>query len=233
MFHYDNIQRAKKQAESVCELGKIIYFVTMNAYYTLVESVENEYKVKDSTFIAWLSPIASRQDAETCIADRSRRFHDATHNCYAFRVGFDDRLIAKSSDAGEPAGTAGRPILQMLEHRHLTNVVAVVTRYFGGTKLGTGGLVRAYGSAAAAAIALAVMTAVFPQQRLRLQYSYAQTAAVQKILRLMAAETLEETFAAEVSQIIVIRLPQVEETKRLLNDACAGKIAIETLATVS
>ena len=222
-------QRSKRKV--FAELGKIIYFVTMNEYYTLLGAVENEYKVKDSIFITWLSPIASREEAETCIVERSRRFPDATHNCYAFRVGFDDRLVAKSSDAGEPAGTAGRPILQMLERRHLTNVVAVVTRYFGGTKLGTGGLVRAYGGTVAAAIALAAMTVIFPQQRLRLQYSYAQTAAVQKILRLLAAETLQEIFAAEVSQIIAIRLSEAEEVQRLLRDACAGKIVIETLAT--
>lgn len=232
MFHNDNIWHAKKQAESVCRIGQNNLFCKMNEYYTLVGSVENEYKVKDSIFITWLRPVASRQEAETCIVERSRKFHDATHNCYAFRVGFDDRLVAKSSDAGEPAGTAGRPILQMLERRNLTNVVAVVTRYFGGTKLGTGGLVRAYGGAAAAAIELAAMTPIFPQQRLRLQYSYTQTAAVQKILRLMAAETLQETFAAEISQIIAVRLSHAEETQRLLRDACAGKILIDALESM-
>jgi len=204
----------------------------MTEYYSVVASVESEYKVKDSTFITWLHPVASRQEAETCIAERRRKFHDATHHCYAFRVGFDDRLVAKSSDAGEPVGTAGRPILQMLERRHLTNVAAVVTRYFGGTKLGTGGLGRAYGGAAAAAIALAALTPIFPKQKSRLQYSYARTAAVQKVLRLMAAETLQETFAAEVSQVIAVRLPHGEETQRLLLEAGAGKIAIVALEAV-
>lgn len=205
----------------------------MNEYYTLVASVESEYKVKDSTFITWLRPVASRQEAETCIAERSRQFHEATHNCYAFRVGFDDRLVAKSSDAGEPAGTAGRPILQALERRHLTNVVAVVTRYFGGTKLGTGGLVRAYGGAMAAAIAATALSPIFPKQKLRLQYSYAQTAAVQKILRLVAAETLQEKFGSDISLVITVRLLHAAETQRLLRDACAGKIVIEALEPMS
>jgi len=201
----------------------------MNEYYSVVAPVESEYKVKDSTFITLLRPVALRQEAETCIAERSRKFHDATHNCYAFRVGFDDRLVAKSSDAGEPAGTAGRPILQMLERRNLTNIVAVVTRYFGGTKLGTGGLVRAYGGAAAAAIDSAALVEIFSKQILRLQYSYAQTAAVQKVLGLMAAEIKEGNFGGNVAQVIEVRAPRAEETLRLLRDACAGKIVIEVV----
>jgi len=128
-----------------------------------------------------------------------------------------------------PATPASRPILQALERRHLTNVVAVVTRYFGGTKLGTGGLVRAYGSAVAAAIAASMLSPIFPKQKLRLQYSYALTTAVQKILRLVAAETQEEKFGSDISQVITVRLLQAEETQRLLRDACAGKIVIETL----
>lgn len=204
----------------------------MNEYFTIAAPIAAEFKAKDSTFIAFLQPVASRQDAETCIAERSREFRDATHNCYAFRVGFDERLIAKSSDAGEPAGTAGRPILQMLERRHLTNVAAVVTRYFGGTKLGTGGLVRAYSAATAAAIDSAVLAPIFSKQKFRLQYSYAQTAAVQKVLRSMAAETLQESFAAEVSQIIAVRMPHGEETQHRLREACAGKIVIDMLDAV-
>lgn len=200
-----------------------------NEYYSIVAPVETELKVKDSRFIAFLSAAESRQEAETQIAARLRRYPDATHHCYAFRVGFDDQLVAKSSDAGEPAGTAGRPILQALERRHLTNIVTVVTRYFGGTKLGTGGLVRAYGSATVAAIALADLTAVFPKQTLRLRYAYAQTAAVQKVLRLAQAESLHEDFGAEVVQVVAIRAARSEETQRLLRDACAGKVVIEVI----
>jgi uncharacterized YigZ family protein len=201
----------------------------MNEYYSIVAPVDTELRVKDSRFIAFLCAAESRQDAETHIAERLRLYPDATHHCYAFRIGFDNQLIAKSSDAGEPAGTAGRPILQALERRHLTNLVAVVTRYFGGTKLGTGGLVRAYNSAIVAVIALADLTEIFPKQTLRLQYAYTQTAAVRKILRLVQAEALHENFGAEVVQVIAIRAARSDETQRLLRDACAGKIAIENM----
>lgn len=199
----------------------------MSEYYTISAPVETAMKAKDSTFIAFLQPVASRQEAEAFIAAHCQKYHEATHNCYALRVGFADRLIAKSSDAGEPAGTAGRPILQALERRNLTNVVAVVTRYFGGTKLGTGGLVRAYGGVTAAAVAQAALTPIFPKQKIRLRYSYAQTAAVQKVLRMVAAETVEENFGSEVMQVVEVRLQRREEAQRLLRDACAGKILIE------
>jgi uncharacterized YigZ family protein len=196
----------------------------MSNYFSIAAPVANELKVKDSRFIAWLCPVETRERAETALSDRARQFHDATHNCYAFRVGFDDRLIAKSSDAGEPAGTAGRPILQALENRHLTNVLAVVTRYFGGTKLGTGGLVRAYSAATFAAIDLATLLPVFLQQSLRLRYAYSQSAVVQNILRRMEAKIIHSDFGVEIEQVIELRAPRLEEAKRLLRDACAGKI---------
>jgi len=203
----------------------------MNEYYSLSSAVEAELKVKNSAFIAFLRSVDSRLQAEACITERSRKFHDATHNCYAFRVGFDDRLAAKSSDAGEPAGTGGRPILQALERRHLTNIVAVVTRYFGGVKLGTGGLVRAYSAATLAAIDLAALSPIFPKQRMRLRYSYAQTSAVQKILGLIAAEAIQENFGSEVSQVIEVRLQRAAEAQQLLRNACAGKIMIDLFET--
>ncbi len=202
----------------------------MTEYHSIVAPVETELKVKDSRFISFLFAAESRQQAEARIAERSRQFYDATHNCYAYRIGFDDQLIAKSSDGGEPAGTAGRPIMQALERRHLTNVVAVVTRYFGGTKLGTGGLIRAYGSAAAAAITLATLAPIFPKHTLRLRYSYPQRPAVQKILHLLAAAPIREDFGAVIEQIVEVRAERSDEAQRLLRDACAGRIDIASIA---
>jgi uncharacterized YigZ family protein len=202
----------------------------MNEYYSIAAAVETEIKVKDSRFIAFLCAVETREQAEACLAERIQQYRDATHHGYAFRVGFDDRLLAKASDAGEPAGTAGRPILQALERRHLTNVLAVVTRYFGGTKLGTGGLIRAYGGAALAAIDQATLVPVFPKQALRLRYAYPQVSAVQKILRQLEAKSVWNDFGAEIEQVIEIRAQQVEEAQRLLREVCAGKIFIAAVA---
>ena len=116
--------------------------------FTPIQPVEAQLVIKHSRFIAWLISIANRAAAEESLEARYKKFPDATHHCFAWRIGFDNELQAFSSDAGEPSGTAGKPILQALESRRLTNVVCVVTRYFGGTKLGTGGLMRAYSAAA-------------------------------------------------------------------------------------
>lgn len=113
---------------------------------TIAGAVEHELVIKKSRFIAQLSPVSSAAEADEVIAAAKRRFWDARHNCSAQVTGLHgDR--ARSSDDGEPSGTAGMPMLEVLRRRGLTDLVAVVTRYFGGVKLGAGGLVRAYSSA--------------------------------------------------------------------------------------
>ncbi len=105
-----------------------------------------------SKFHTALAPAENETEAETLLHLRERRYPDASHHCWAMRVGRPDTLLERSADAGEPSGTAGRPILDALRGAQLENIVCVVSRYFGGTKLGTGGLVRAYADAANAAI---------------------------------------------------------------------------------
>lgn len=118
--------------------------------------MEHELAIRKSRFIAHIAPVSSPEDADTVIAAVRKRYWDARHNCSAQVTGLDgDR--ARSSDDGEPSGTAGVPMLEVLRRRELTDVVAVVTRYFGGIKLGAGGLVRAYSSAVSEALDLAAL----------------------------------------------------------------------------
>jgi uncharacterized YigZ family protein len=121
----------------------------MNSEKRLIplEEVENEILVVNSRFIASLAPAKSVEEAREYIAEIKRRYPDATHNVPAFVIGHGKSLITHCSDDGEPSGTSGRPALAVLQGSGLGNVVVVVTRYFGGTKLGTGGLVKAYGDA--------------------------------------------------------------------------------------
>ena len=119
---------------------------------TVVDTVTTSILVLGSKFLVCLAPAASEDEADDILHQRSRRYPDASHQCWGFRVGRPFTLIERSSDAGEPSGTAGRPILDALKGAHLENVSCVVSRYFGGTKLGTGGLVRAYADAANTAI---------------------------------------------------------------------------------
>ena len=113
-------------------------------YKTIKENVSAELVEKKSKFIANLFYIESREEAEDIIKMQKKKYYDARHNCYAFRVLGEDGIIEKSSDDGEPSGTAGAPMLNILSKMEITNVLVIVTRYFGGILLGTGGLVKAY-----------------------------------------------------------------------------------------
>ena len=109
------------------------------------QPVSSEVKVNDSKFIAHVFHVLTKHQAESVYSNIKRKYHDATHNCFAYRISKDE---FRYSDDGEPSGTAGLPLYKVLENKNLTQTIIIVTRYFGGTKLGTGGLIRAYSDAA-------------------------------------------------------------------------------------
>ena len=119
----------------------------MDEFYTIKEKNTAEITEKKSKFIANLFYIESKDEAEEIIRETKKKYHDARHNCIAYRVIDEDLIIEKSSDDGEPSGTAGSPMLDILKNQNLCNVLVIVTRYFGGILLGTGGLVRCYSDA--------------------------------------------------------------------------------------
>lgn len=118
---------------------------------TIRSGGEHEIEIKKSRFICALARVDSEDVAREFIAERRKEHWSASHNCTAYVLG-EDGGVQRSSDDGEPGGTAGLPMLEVLRHRRITDTVAVVTRYFGGTKLGAGGLIRAYGNAVSAAV---------------------------------------------------------------------------------
>jgi uncharacterized YigZ family protein len=109
------------------------------------QPVSSEIKVNDSKFIAHVFHVINKHQAESVYSNIKRKYHDATHNCFAYRITADE---FRYSDDGEPSGTAGLPIYRILEKKNLFQTIIIITRYFGGTKLGTGGLIRAYADAA-------------------------------------------------------------------------------------
>ena len=123
----------------------------IDSYRTLAETAKGRIARKKSRFLAFLYPVSSPDEVKAKIAEVRRAHHDAAHHCTAYRLVASPEPIAASDDAGEPSGSAGPPILHRLEEADLLNVLAVV-RYFGGTKLGVGGLIRAYGDATEAAL---------------------------------------------------------------------------------
>lgn len=124
----------------------------MNEFYTISENVSAEITEKKSKFIANIFYVENKDEAEQIIKEMKKKYHDARHNCIAYRVIEGESVIEKSSDDGEPSGTAGAPMLELLKNNNLCNVLVIVTRYFGGILLGTGGLVRAYTDATLKAI---------------------------------------------------------------------------------
>ncbi len=113
-------------------------------HFSIVKAVSTEIKIKGSRFIGNCYPVDSSDDCDRLLAEQSKTYYGATHLCYGYQIGIGDRAIFRSNDANEPSGTAGAPILNVIRGENLTNILVVVVRYFGGTKLGIGGLVKAY-----------------------------------------------------------------------------------------
>lgn len=160
-------------------------------YRTVLAKVVAEQKVKRSRFICHLCPIASESEAKELIAAHNQEFANATHNCFAYLCGFN-REIQYYSDAGEPHGTAGKPILNALLRNGLTNVLAIVTRYYGGVKLGTRGLIEAYGETAELAAGKAELADAVEYAVIAAAMDYPQVDAVRN-----AAKNLQGSVSAE------------------------------------
>jgi len=157
-------------------LGRVTYPRTIAA------AVEHELVIKKSRFIAQIAPVSSVDEADAVIAGIRKRYWDARHNCSAMVTGvLGDQ--ARSSDDGEPSGTAGIPMLEVLRRRELTDVVAVVTRYFGGVKLGAGGLVRAYSTAVSEALDLAALVQRMSLTQVTIEVPHADAGRYDNLLR--------------------------------------------------
>ena len=153
-----------------------------DTYRTLAAAATIELKVDGSRFIGEALPAADRDTAEAQIATIRQREHSATHHCTAYRVGRAGDTF-RYNDDGEPTGTAGPPLLRQIDARDLTNTLVVVTRYYGGTKLGTGGLARAYGDAASAALEAAPVVERVIRVPVRVEFAYDDTSAANRLLQ--------------------------------------------------
>ena len=189
-------------------------------------SAEAEYRVKGSRFIAITRPVSDLAQAAGYREAERRRFHDATHHVYAalFRGG-DQRF----DDDGEPSGTAGRPTLAAIERAGLSDVAVVVTRYFGGTKLGTGGLGRAYGGAADLALERTAARTVVPGRRVLLKYSYADTGAVTRSVEANGATRLHERYGDLAELEVALPAARVEVLRAEVTEATGGRTELVEL----
>ena len=197
-------------------------------FKTIKEDGMVQEEIKKSRFICHVKRVYSEEEARAFIAAIKKEHYKATHNCSAFVIG-EKSDIKRTSDDGEPSGTAGVPMLGVLEKHNLTNLCVVVTRYFGGIKLGAGGLIRAYASSVALAIKEIGLVEIKEQAGLRLQLSYSQYQDFTNFLKVQNLEETDTIFTELVDTTIYIDKNIKEITKRNLTEFFNGKIELTDL----
>lgn len=179
-------------------------------------------KIKGSRFIATAGPFTDEDALAAVIARLRDLYSEANHHCSAWRAG--DRF--RANDDGEPSGTAGRPMLQQLDGRGLDQTFVVVTRIFGGTKLGTGGLVRAYSAAAGAVLDVAPMVEYVPTQRVRVTVPYELQGTVESVMTTHAVTRVDAVFAEAVTQVLAVPLDRLDVVLAELGERTAGRAVV-------
>ena len=213
-------------------VGNGRYNSSMSKRYLIpAAETRTEIEVKNSRFIATAAPVFSVDEAKAFIKRIKQEFSDASHNVPAFVVGFGPTVTAHCNDDGEPSGTAGRPALAVLQGSGLGDVAVVVTRYFGGTKLGTGGLVRAYGDAVKAVLAVLLRAEKVPTHTVMLVLPYTLFERVKLLVEAWNGRILDETFAADITltiQFVAEKFPGFQESLTELSHGSLDAEIVET-----
>jgi uncharacterized YigZ family protein len=182
-------------------------------YKTLQAPSEGLYKEKGSKFLAFAHPATTEKEVKATLENYRLKFHDARHHCFAFRIGITN-ILERSNDDGEPSGTAGKPILGQIRSFELTNVVVVVIRYFGGTKLGVGGLINAYKTAAQEALLQATIAEKEVKNVFKIVCRYDEMGQVMSFFRQQKINYNEVEMAETVSMKIALK---ITETKTIID----------------
>ena len=197
------------------------------SYKTISGSAEDQFVEKKSRFIGYICHTETEEEAVAFINEIRAMHRKATHNCYAYML--RDNNTARHSDDGEPGGTAGVPIYEVLRKEGLVDVTCVVTRYFGGIKLGEGGLVRAYTQGAKIAVEAAEILNMCAAARLCLKLDYSLYGKIGKTLTDFDVRTEKEDFGADVEITLCIRTEDEENFSAALIDLCNGSIVIKKI----
>jgi uncharacterized YigZ family protein len=190
-------------------------------YKTIASPSEGLFREKGSRFISFAYPVEDEAQISQRIADLKKRYCDARHHCFAWRLGADMEHY-RANDDGEPSGSAGKPILGQIQSRDLTQILVVVVRYFGGTLLGVGGLIRAYRSAAADALDQAVKVEKKVESQLVLQFGYHEMNAVMKVIKEFDLEFENQQFDLECTLTVRAWIRSIPRFKERLTtiDGC-------------
>lgn len=194
-------------------------------FRTIKEDGQVQEEIKKSRFICHAKRVYSEEEARDFITAIKKEHYKATHNCSAFIIG-ERSEIKRTSDDGEPSGTAGVPMLGVLENHNLTNVCVVVTRYFGGIKLGAGGLIRAYAGSVALAVKEIGIIEIKEQAGIVIQMSYAQYQEYGNFLKEHNLMELETTFTDQIDTLIYVNKEEKENIKSALVEFFNGKVTL-------
>lgn len=194
--------------------------------FIIKEGGQGEIVEKKSRFIATVLPIDTEEEALQYIEKIKKKYWDARHNCFAFVIGSNNE-IQRFSDDGEPQGTAGKPILETLLNENLHNTLIVVTRYFGGTLLGTGGLVRAYGQSSKEGIRNSVIQKVCEGISFKLTVDYNSIGKIKYIMGQMGIKDAQEEYGQNVVLSILMKTDEYNEFNTKVTDATGGKAVFE------
>ncbi len=198
----------------------------MPSYRTIADAVCTEIEpIKKSRFVADAAPVSSPKEALSFIESIQKRTPDAGHHCYGWRLQAGDSGW-RVSDDGEPGGTAGMPILARIDGQDLCGVVVVITRWFGGTKLGKGGLIRAYGAAAAAVLSQAEVVVVRQTVSVQIRFDYSDQSAVEAVLRAMGLQPSQADYGAQVVLQVAVPTEETEALAQQLRDGTAGRVGV-------
>ena len=195
-------------------------------YKTVYEGGEGEITVKKSRFIAAVSPAATEDEALAFIESVKKKHWNATHNCFAYVIG-EQNALARMSDDGEPGGTAGKPMLDVLLGEELCNTVVVVTRYFGGTLLGTGGLVRAYSQAVKEGLASSVIITKIRGVKLKIHTDYTGLGKIQYILAQRGIKIMDTVYTHKVELTALAAETETDSVCAAVTEGTNGQAVVE------
>ncbi|MBT6581458.1 MAG: YigZ family protein [Bacteroidetes Order II. Incertae sedis bacterium] len=184
-------------------------------------------KIKGSRFIAEALPVSDVSEAEQALASIRKRDYDATHHCSAWRIGKQGETF-RYSDDGEPSSSAGLPIFRQIEGKELTNTMVVVIRYYGGTKLGTGGLVRAYGDAAKEALDAAPILEVIARTRMHFQFGYEDTSPAMHVISQFDAKRVDTKYGDDTVIILDVRSIEADAFADAIRESLSGRGTVRT-----
>ena len=200
---------------------------TTDQFLQLKDKCRSEEKIKGSRFIANAAPVATEQEAQEFIGEIKKEFHDATHNCYAWKIGVGRKQKYRYNDGGEPSGTAGRPVLKSINSTNASNVCVVVARYFGGTKLGTGGLMRAYGRVSYGLLKSCESEKKYSTETITFSVDFDFVNVAHSVINSFSAELKDSHYGEKVTFEVEVRASKLSAFKAKIIEATNGQVKIK------